>query len=167
MLNRSMKGLAISMITIVTAQELRNSIQLDDADRWIDRATDDIRRDFVKPELQVVMENVARGWDETYGGMLYYRDRHGLPVQECWHDMKFWWPQNETIIATLFAAKLTGDSHDLRWHRMVHDWADQHVPDWEHGDCFGCLHRDRLLSVPLADDMCKSSFHLPRMQLVC
>ena len=57
-----------------------------------------------------------RGWDEQYGGMLYFVDVHGLPVQEYWHDMKFWWPHNETIIATLLAWKLTGEVKYAEWH---------------------------------------------------
>jgi len=28
-------------------------------------------------------------------------------VQEYWQDMKFWWPHNEAIIATLLAYTLT------------------------------------------------------------
>ena len=48
------------------------------------------------------------GWDKEFGGILYFRDVKGLPVQEYWQDMKFWWPQNETIIATLLAYSLTG-----------------------------------------------------------
>jgi N-acylglucosamine 2-epimerase len=31
-----------------------------------------------------------RGWDAERGGMLYFTDLRGLPVQEYWHDMKFW-----------------------------------------------------------------------------
>ena len=31
------------------------------------------------------------------------------PQQEYWHDMKFWWPQCEAIIATLYAYEVTGD----------------------------------------------------------
>ena len=49
-----------------------------------------------------------RGWDDVYGGLLYFVDLYGLPVQEYWHDMKFWWPHNEAIIATLWAWRLTG-----------------------------------------------------------
>src|SRR5690606_14621830 len=41
-----------------------------------------------------------RGWDKEYGGIYYFRDVYNKPVQEYWQDMKFWWPQNETIIAT-------------------------------------------------------------------
>ena len=49
----------------------------------------------------------ARGWDEEHGGIFYFRDVHCKPVQEYWHDMKFWWPHNETILATLLAHLLT------------------------------------------------------------
>ncbi len=44
-----------------------------------------------------------RGWDEQYGGLFYFRDVYHLPVQEYWHDMKFWWPHCEAIIATSLA----------------------------------------------------------------
>ncbi len=108
-----------------------------------------------------------RGWDEEYGGILYYRDVKGLPVQEYWQDMKFWWPHNEAIIATLMAYQLTGDEKYARWHQMVHDWSYAHFPDPEYGEWFGYLHRDGRLSVPLKGNLWKGPFHLPRMQLRC
>ena len=108
-----------------------------------------------------------RGWDAEYGGMLYFRDVRGLPVQEYWHDMKFWWPHNETITATLLAHVLTGDEKYAQWHRQVHDWAYAHFPDPECGEWFGYLHRDGGLSVPLKGNLWKGPFHLPRMQLRC
>ncbi|MBS1503746.1 MAG: AGE family epimerase/isomerase, partial [Bacteroidetes bacterium] len=51
-----------------------------------------------------------RGWDTQYGGILYYRDVYNKPVQEYWQDMKFWWPHNEAIIATLLAYTMTGEA---------------------------------------------------------
>ena len=66
------------------------------------------------------------GWDKEYGGMLYFKDVKGLPVQEYWHDMKFWWPHNETIIATLMAYELTGDKKYAEMHKQVHNWAFNH-----------------------------------------
>ena len=108
-----------------------------------------------------------RGWDTEYGGILYFRDVKGLPVQEYWHDMKFWWPHNETIIATLLAHHLTGQDRYLERHRIVHDWAYTHFPDPEHGEWFGYLHRDGRLSVPLKGNLWKGPFHLPRMQWYC
>jgi N-acylglucosamine 2-epimerase len=213
-----MKGLGFPMITINLAQELRESIGLEIADESIDCSIDEIRRDFLKPEIECVMETVGaggqildhfdgrmlnpghaiegawfilwegrhrgdqqlietgcqmldwmwkRGWDDQYGGMLYFRDVDGKPVQEYWHDMKFWWPHNETIIATLLAYSLTGDEKYARWHQQAHDWSYAHFPDREHGEWFGYLHRDGRISVPLKGNLWKGPFHLPRMQLVC
>ncbi len=105
------------------------------------------------------------GWDKEYGGILYFRDAKGLPVQEYWHDMKFWWPHNETIIATLLAYQLTGDSKYEQWHAMIHDWAFRYFPDPEFGEWFGYLHRDGRQSVSLKGNLWKGPFHLPRMQL--
>jgi N-acylglucosamine 2-epimerase len=84
-------------------------------------------------------------------------------VQEYWHDMKFWWPHNEAIIATLLAAKLTGDSRYTEMHRLMHDWSFRHFPDPEHGEWYGYLHRDGRISSRAKGTMYKGPFHLPRM----
>ena len=56
----------------------------------------------------------ARGWDADHGGLFYFTDLRGLLVQEYWHDMKFWWPHCEAIIATLLAWKLTNGTLSQR-----------------------------------------------------
>jgi len=109
----------------------------------------------------------ARGWDPEYGGLLYYTDVRGLPCSEYWHDMKFWWPHNEAIIATLLAYALTGEEAYLEMHRQVHDWAHAHFPDPEYGEWFGYLHRDGTVSSRLKGNQWKGPFHVPRMQLYC
>jgi len=108
-----------------------------------------------------------RGWDEEFGGVLHFVDVFGKPVQEYWHDMKFWWPHNETIIATLYAALLTGESRYVAMHRDVHDWAYRHFADAEHGEWYGYLRRDGRVSSPAKGNLWKGPFHLPRMQLTC
>ncbi|NNJ24101.1 AGE family epimerase/isomerase [Alienimonas chondri] len=108
-----------------------------------------------------------RGWDAEHGGMLYFTSTDGRPVQEYWHDMKFWWPHNEAIIATLLAYTLTGDSKYAAWHALVHDWAHERFADPEHGEWFGYLHRDGTPSSSLKGNWWKGPFHLPRMQLEC
>ena len=107
------------------------------------------------------------GWDPEYGGLFYYRDVRDLPVQEYWHDMKFWWPHNEAIIATLLGYQLTGNEKYAQWHSMVHDWSYSHFPDRQCGEWFGYLHRDGSMSVDLKGNLWKGPFHLPRMQLFC
>ena len=108
-----------------------------------------------------------RGWDEEHGGLFYFRDLRGLPVQDYWHDMKFWWPHCEAIIATLLAWTLTGDEKYARRHRLVHDWSFRHFPDPEFGEWYGYLHRDGRVSVRLKGNMWKGPYHLPRMLWYC
>jgi N-acylglucosamine 2-epimerase len=108
-----------------------------------------------------------RGWDDEFGGLFYFRDLRDLPVQEYWHDMKFWWPHCEAIIATLLAWRLTGDAKYGRWHQQVHDWTFAHFPDPEFGEWYGYLHRDGRVSVRLKGNLWKGPFHLPRMLWYC
>ncbi len=108
-----------------------------------------------------------RGWDAEHGGIIYFRDVKGLPVQEYWHDMKFWWPQNEAIIATLMAYQLTANERYALWHKQAHDWAYKHFPDPDYGEWFGYLHKDGRLSSSIKGNLWKGPFHMPRMQLMC
>jgi len=127
------------------------------------------RGDAAMCKLGLVMLEASwrRGWDSEYGGMLYFRDLCNKPVQEYWHDMKFWWPHNEAIIATLLAWRMTGEEKYAQWHRQVHDWAFAHFPDREYGEWYGYLHRDGRVSVPLKGNHWKGFFHLPRMLWYC
>lgn len=109
----------------------------------------------------------ARGWDREHGGLLYFTDLRGLPVQEYWHDMKFWWPHCEALIATLLAWKLTGEPRYAAMHVQVHDWSFAHFPDPEHGEWFGYLHRDGTLSQRAKGNLFKGPFHLPRALWFC
>jgi N-acylglucosamine 2-epimerase len=108
-----------------------------------------------------------RGWDEQYGGIFYYRDVFNMPVQEYWHDMKFWWPQNEAIIATLLAYTITGKEQYLKWHQMIHGYAYQYFHDKEFGEWFGYLHRDGTVTQTAKGNLYKGPFHLPRQQWYC
>lgn len=108
-----------------------------------------------------------RGWDSDHGGMLYFVDLNGRPVQEYWATMKFWWPHNEAEIATLLAYQLTGNPRYGAWHALVHEWSHRVFPDPVHGEWFGYAHRDGRISTRLKGNTWKGPFHLPRMQLYC
>lgn len=105
------------------------------------------------------------GWDEQYGGIINFRDCKNLPSQDYAQDMKFWWPQTEAIIATLYAYKLTGNERYLKMHRMISDWAYAHFPDSEYGEWYGYLHRDGSVAQPAKGNLFKGPFHIPRMMI--
>lgn len=103
------------------------------------------------------------GWDEEYGGIINFRDCKGLSCQDYAQDMKFWWPQCETIIAALYAYKLTGDEKYLDIYKKVNDWTFEHLVDPEYPEWFGYLHRDGSVAQPAKGNLFKGPFHIPRM----
>ncbi|BDS08575.1 N-acylglucosamine 2-epimerase [Oceaniferula spumae] len=117
--------------------------------------------------LKMLDYSWEQGWDKEHGGIIYFRDPTGKPVMEYWHDMKFWWPQCEAIIATLLAYKMTGDAKYADWHRQIHKYAHKNFHDTEHGEWFGYLHRDGRISNTMKGNQYKGPFHLPRMQWYC
>jgi N-acylglucosamine 2-epimerase len=108
-----------------------------------------------------------RGWDKEYGGIFYFRDVFNRPVQEYWQDMKFWWPHNETIIATLLAFLMTGDDKYAALHKLVHDYSYGRFHDKKNGEWFGYLHRDGTLAQTAKGNLFKGPFHLPRQEWYC
>lgn len=105
------------------------------------------------------------GWDKEYGGLINFRDCKGLPVQDYSQDMKFWWPQTEAIIATLYAYEATGEERFLRMHQQISDWTYAHFPDVEYGEWYGYLHRDGTVAQPAKGNIFKGPFHIPRMMI--
>lgn len=108
-----------------------------------------------------------RGWDKEYGGIFYFRDVYNKPVQEYWQDMKFWWPHNETIIATLLAFLMTGNQKYADWHQMVHEYSYKHFHDTKNKEWFGYLHRDGTIAQTAKGNLYKGPFHLPRQEWYC
>jgi len=212
---RPAKGLSLTMILLVTAQELRKYSDHPICVRLIDEALAEIAGNFVCPEFRCVLEmtgsngefldnldgrcvnpghslevgwfileearqrgndpelvklgtqiidwSLELGWDGEHGGILYFRDAKGLPCTEYWHDMKFWWPHNEAVLAALYAYEATGERRYAEWHDRIAQWAFDHFADAEHGEWYGYLHRDGSVSTPVKGTMYKGFFHLPRM----
>lgn len=105
------------------------------------------------------------GWDREHGGIINFVDCKGFPAQDYSQDMKFWWPQTETVIATLYAYLATGDTRYLEMHRLASDWAYGHLPDPEYGEWYGYLHRDGTVAQPAKGNLFKGPFHIPRMMI--
>jgi N-acylglucosamine 2-epimerase len=103
------------------------------------------------------------GWDKEFGGIINFRDCRNFPAQDYSQDMKFWWPQTEAIIATLYAYEATGNEKYLEWHRMADEWTFKHLPDREYGEWYGYLHRDGTVAQPAKGNIFKGPFHVPRM----
>ena len=187
------KGHSIVMILINTASRIRAAIADPALDKQIDDSIALLQKDFMHPEFNALLETVGSwfileeakyrnwdkqltdmaltildwswewGWDKEYGGIINFRDCRNLPPQDYAHDMKFWWPQTEAIIASLYAYQATKDEKYLAMHRQVSDWTYAHFPDHEFGEWYGYLHRDGTVSQPAKGNIFKGPFHIPRM----
>ena len=108
------------------------------------------------------------GWDKEYGGILYFKDILGLPVEAYEHDMKLWWPHNETVIASLMFYKYTGDEKYKAIFDKVTEYAFTHFSDREYGEWFGYLRRDgQPTQPPCKGHTYKGPFHVMRMLAKC
>lgn len=126
-------------------------------------------RGWDKPMLDMALQvfdwSWDWGWDKQYGGIINFRDCKNFPPQDYSQDMKFWWPQCETIIASLYAYLGTGDEKYLYRHERISEWTYAHFPDAEYGEWYGYLHRDGTVAQPAKGNLYKGPFHIPRMMI--
>lgn len=117
--------------------------------------------------LLMVDVSMERGWDREHGGILYFVDAKGRPLEQLEWDMKLWWVHCEALYATLLACRASGDERYWTMFGQVHDWTFQHFPDPEFGEWFGYLNRRGEVALRLKGSMWKCCFHLPRALLHC
>lgn len=122
-------------------------------------------KDLMDTALTIFNWSWDWGWDKEYGGIINFRDCRNLPPQDYSQDMKFWWPQSETIIASLYAYLGTGDAEYLYRHRQISEWTYALFPDKEYGEWYGYLHRDGTVAQPAKGNLFKGPFHIPRMMI--
>ena len=122
-----------------------------------------------KPELvsqaaQIFDWAIEAGWDEEYGGLLYFVDALGRPPEAYEHDMKLWWPHDEILISSLMLYRDTGDEKYLDWFFKTLDYCKTYFSDPEYGEWYGYLRRDGKPTEPACKGSTfKGPFHLPRM----
>lgn len=122
-------------------------------------------KEITEMALQIFDCSWDWGWDKQYGGIINFRDCRNLPSQDYSQDMKFWWPQTETIIASLYAYLATGDEEYIYKHQRISEWTYAHFPDAEFGEWYGYLHRDGTVAQPAKGNLFKGPFHIPRMMI--
>lgn len=124
--------------------------------------------DLILFAARVFDEAFALGWDQEYGGICYFKDVLGLPVEAYEHDMKLWWPHNEAVIAALMFYKHTGQQKYKEISNRVCSYAFTHFSDREYGEWFGYLHRDgKPTEPPCKGHTYKGPFHVLRMLAKC
>lgn len=125
------------------------------------------RKDLIDKAVKIAIQEVEYGWDPKYGGIFYFMDRLGYPVQQLEWDQKLWWVHIETLISMLKGYQLTGSQDCLKWFEKVHEYVWTHFADPEYPEWFGYLNRQGEVLLPLKGGKWKGCFHVPRGLFQC
>ena len=118
--------------------------------------------------VKIFDQAIQAGWDKEYGGLLYFIDCLGRPPEAYEHDMKLWWPHDETLISSLMIYRDTGRQEYLDWFEKTLEYCKRHFSDPEFGEWYGYLRRDGKPTMPpCKGSTFKGPFHLPRMLIMC
>ena len=125
-------------------------------------------KELVEKAAQIFDWAIEAGWDNEYGGLLYFTDCLKKPPEAYEHDMKLWWPHNEILIASLMLYRDTGEEKYLNWFETTLAYCKEHFADPEYGEWYGYLRRDGKPTEPACKGSTfKGPFHLPRMLIMC
>lgn len=111
---------------------------------------------------EITLATLAKSWDEKYGGIFYFLDVKGCPLQQLEWDQKLWWVHIETLISLAKGYRLTGDQRCLEWFEKVDAYTWSHFPDPEYGEWYGYLNRSGEVLLPLKGGKWKGCYHVPR-----
>lgn len=122
---------------------------------------------LVKKAEDIFLNAINAGWDQEYGGLLYFIDACGQPPEAYEHDMKLWWPHNEILISSLMLYRDIGKECYLEWFFTCLDYCRKHFSDPEYGEWYGYLRRDGLPTMPSTKGSTfKGPFHMPRSMIL-
>ena len=125
-------------------------------------------QELVEKAAQIFDWAIEAGWDNEYGGLLYFTDCLKKPPEAYEHDMKLWWPHNEIMISSLMLYRDTGREEYLDWFDKTLEYCKAHFADPEYGEWYGYLRRDGLPTQPSTKGSTfKGPFHLPRALIMC
>ncbi len=120
------------------------------------------RKDLIEKAVHIALREVNYGWDKQYGGIFYFMDRLGRPLQQLEWDQKLWWVHIETLITMIKGYELTGSQECLDWFMQIHDYVWTHFHDAEYPEWFGYLNRRGEVLLTLKGGKWKGCFHVPR-----
>lgn len=122
---------------------------------------------LIEKAVDIALKEVEYGWDKQYGGIFYFMDRLGHPLQQLEWDQKLWWVHIETLITMIKGYRLTKNPKCLEWFERVHDYTWSHFADKEYPEWFGYLNRQGEVLLTLKGGKWKGCFHVPRGLFQC
>lgn len=110
---------------------------------------------------KIIRRHIELAFDKEKGGLILALDIDGK--SPCFWGMptyKPWWVQVETLVATVYAYKHTGDEWFMDIHKQINEFAFAHYPNG-YGEWYNWLDNDGKVGESAALPV-KDPFHLPR-----
>jgi N-acylglucosamine 2-epimerase len=117
---------------------------------------------LVNKTIEIALNALDYGWDQEFGGLFYFKDIKGHPLQQLEWDQKLWWPHVEALVCMAKAYAATGDERCKKWFDKLHDYTWNSFRDEQYGEWFGYLNRRNEVLLPLKGGKWKGCFHIPR-----
>ena len=112
--------------------------------------------------VEIALSVIDFGWDKEYGGIFYFQDSKGAPMQKLEWDQKLWWVHLESAICMIKGYQLTGNKMCLDWFMKLHDYMWTHFKDEQYPEWYGYLNRRGEVLLTLKGGKWKGCFHVPR-----
>jgi N-acylglucosamine 2-epimerase len=122
-------------------------------------------KNLINNAIDIAIKALEYGWDNDYGGILYFLDFKGYPPQQLEWDQKLWWVHLEALVCMAKAWTLTGNEQARNWFNKIHEYSWKHFRDEEFGEWFGYLNRRGEVLLNLKGGKWKGCFHVPRALL--
>ena len=128
----------------------------------MDLAVRNKNRELLEKAVKITLDILNYSWDKEYGGIFYFMDIMGKPVQQLEWDQKLWWVHIETLISLIKGYFLTKNPECIKWFEKLHDYTWSNFADPGYGEWFGYLNRRGEVLLPLKGGKWKGCFHVPR-----
>ncbi|KQC01913.1 AGE family epimerase/isomerase [Pedobacter sp. Hv1] len=120
---------------------------------------------LIERATEIALRSLNYGWDQEHGGIFYFMDVKGYPVQQLEWDQKLWWVHLEALVCMAKGYALTGNEACKEWFERLHEYSWANFRDPEHGEWYGYLDRQGKVLLPLKGGKWKCAFHVPRALL--
>ncbi|MCT1523031.1 AGE family epimerase/isomerase [Sphingobacterium hotanense] len=118
--------------------------------------------DLMNRCIDIAIRALNYGWDQQYGGILYFKDILDKPLLQLEWDQKLWWVHLEALVCMAKGYAYTGRQDCKEWFEKLDAYSFSRFSDPEYGEWYGYLNRQGEPLLTLKGGKWKGCFHVPR-----
>jgi len=118
--------------------------------------------DLMNRCIDIAIRALNYGWDQQFGGILYFKDILDKPLLQLEWDQKLWWVHLEALVCMAKGYAFTGRQDCKEWFEKLDAYSFSRFSDPEYGEWYGYLNRQGEPLLTLKGGKWKGCFHVPR-----